>query len=485
MFMHLKELLSCASVAMVAMTISITALPAAHAEQPVNVSATTELPEIKKTGPVFTFTLANGLQVVVIENHRAPVVTQMVWYKVGSADEPQGVTGIAHFLEHLMFKGTQKHPAGEFTKTIAKIGGEENAFTYYDYTAYYQSVASQYLPTIMEFEADRMTNLVLNDDTIDSERKVIIEERRMRTDNNPAAILSEQTRATLFLNSPYRNPVIGWKQEMEKLSKADAIAFYEKYYTPNNATLVLSGDVTPDQARDLALATYGKITPRAQAGARIRPQEPKNESYRTVTMHDPRVTVPQLQHMWVVPSYHNATDKKQAAALDLLGEILGSAPLGRLYQNFIVEKGTAAGVGAGYAGSAVDDGIFYFYVVPRGNTSLDELKQSTTDMIADIAKNGVSADELNQARNRFIKNMIFALDSPVGMAQLYGASMTIGMSAEDVTHWPDLLKSVAPDDIRKVAQQYLKSEFGVTSYLLPPAVEAKQTTVQNPENGNK
>lgn len=473
---HLKKIFFCAAVTMVSLT---TLLPYTHAQEAAQppAKATATASEIKKTGPVFTFTLNNGLEVVVIENHRAPVVTQMIWYKTGSADEPKGVTGIAHFLEHLMFKGTSEHPAGEFTKVIAKIGGEENAFTYYDYTAYYQSVASQHLPTVMEFEADRMTNLILNDDTIDSERKVIIEERRMRTDNNPAAMLGEQTRAILFLNSPYRNPVIGWKQEMEKLSKADAVAFYEKYYTPNNAILILSGDVTPEKARELALATYGKIAPRSNPGARIRPQEPKVESYRTITMHDGRVTVPQLQHMWVVPSYPNATDKKQAAALDLLGEILGSAPLGRLYQNLVVEKGTAAAVGAGYAGAAVDDGIFYFYVMPRNDTPLSELKQAITTAIADIAKNGVSEDELNQARNRFIKNMVFALDSPVGMAQLYGSSLTIGMSAEDVAHWPDLLKSITPNDIRKVAQTYLQAENGVTSYLLPE--NAAKNTEEN------
>ena len=440
-------------------------------ELPLTTKVNDDLPEIVKLGPTQSFTLKNGLQVVVIENHRAPVVTQMVWYRVGSADEPKGHTGIAHFLEHLMFKGTKTHKEGEFSKFIAKVGGEENAFTYYDYTGYYQSVASDYLETIMEFEADRMENLVLTDDVIEPERNVIIEERRMRTDNNPEAMLAEEARATLFMNSPYHNPVIGWKQEMEKLTRNDAINFYNQYYTPNNATLIISGDVTAEKVRDLAVNIYGKLPVRAKTGPRIRPQEPSKKTTRTVTLRDPRVSEPSFQTMWVVPSYHNAKDKKDADALDLLGGFLGGAPRGRLYQSLVVKTGSAASVGANYSGSAVDDGIFFIYGMPRGQASLEDVQQQVAAVLANICKNGVSKAELDQARNRFIKNMVFSLDSPSGLAQIYGSSLSTGMTIGDVVHWPERLKAVTTDDIKNVANRYLELDKSVTSYLLPPAKE--------------
>ena len=452
-------------------------------DQPVTATTDAGLPEIVKAGPTKSFTLKNGLQVVVIENHRAPVVTQMIWYHVGSADEPKGHTGIAHFLEHLMFKGTATHKEGEFSRFIAKVGGEENAFTSYDYTGYYQSVASDYLETIMKFEADRMENLVLTDDVIAPERNVIIEERRMRTDNSPDAMLAEETRATLFMNSPYHNPVIGWKQEMEKLTRDDAISFYNKYYTPNNATLVISGDVEADKVRDLAVNIYGKLPVRAEVGARIRPQEPEKNTARTVTMHDPRVSEPSFQKLWVVPSYHNAKDRKDAEALDLLGEILGGAPRGRLYQSLVVKTGSAASVGANYSGGAVDDGIFFIYGMPRGEASLEDVQQQVANALADIRKNGVSKAELDQARNRFIKNMVFSLDSPSGLAQIYGSSLSTGMTIDDVVHWPERLKAVTTDDIKGVANRYLDLDKGVTSYLLPPAKTTSSSAIeQNKKN---
>lgn len=425
-------------------------------------------PTIRKVGVARTFTLENGLQVVVIEDHRAPVVTQMVWYHAGSADEPMGRTGIAHFLEHLMFKGTKQHQDGEFSKFVSKIGGEENAFTSYDYTGYYQSVAPQYLKKIMEFESDRMENLVLTDAVIAPERNVIIEERRMRTDNSPEAMLAEETQATLFMNSPYHNPVIGWKQEMEKLTRDDAIAFYNKFYTPSNATLIISGDVSAEKVLELTLETYGKLANRANPGPRIRPQEPVKNTSRTVTMRDPRVSEPSYQEMWTVPSYKNAKNKQDAFALDLLGEILGGSSRSRLYQSLIVEKGSAAAVGSGYSGNAVDDGTFYVYGMPRGSASLDDVRDEVQKQLNDIRKNGVSQSELDQARKRFVKNMIFSLDNPTGLAKIYGSTLAIGLSVEDVTNWSEKLKDVKTQDIKMVAERYLDSHKSVTSYLLPP-----------------
>src|SRR5205085_7236157 len=220
------------------------------------------------------FTLENGLEVVVIPDHRTPVVTHMVWYKVGSADETPGKTGLAHFLEHLMFKGTEKNPMGLFSQTVATIGGQENAFTSSDYTGYFQRTAREHLKTLMEFEADRMTGLILTDEVVRPELAVVLEEQNMRVANNPGARLEIQMDATLYLNHPYQHPVIGWRHEIEALTREDALAFYRRFYTPNNAVVVIAGDVDVDEVRTLAQKTYANIARRSEPGPRLRPQEP-------------------------------------------------------------------------------------------------------------------------------------------------------------------------------------------------------------------
>ncbi|WP_082766125.1 M16 family metallopeptidase [Paramesorhizobium deserti] len=427
-------------------------------------------PEIVTTDGVSYFTLANGLEVVVIPDRRAPVVTQMIWYHVGSADELPGKSGIAHFLEHLMFKGTKTYPAGEFTNKVAAIGGQENAFTSYDYTAYYQQVSPQALEMVMTYEADRMENLVLTEQVVDTERDVILEERRMRVDGDPGAILAEEANATLFLNHPYRVPVIGWMQEMEKLSLKDATDFYERFYTPNNATLVISGDVDPGTVLALAEKTYGKVPRRADPGPRIRPQEPEQRTRRTATLNDPRVTQPSFRKMWVVPSYENAKPG-DAEALDLLSEILGGSIRSRLYQELIVKKGIAAAAGANYSGDALDDGIFSVYGAPRGQATLDEVEAAVDAEIARIIKDGVTETELLQARNRFLKSIIFSRDNQMGMARIYGSTLSTGGTVQDIQEWPKRIRAVTAEQIKDAAVRYLVNARSVTSYLLPPAVE--------------
>src|SRR2546423_2281833 len=234
------------------------------------------------------FTLGNGLEVVVIPDHRTPVVTHMVWYRVGAADETAGKTGLAHFLEHLMFKGTQKNPQGLFSQTVSNIGGQENAFTSSDYTGYFQRTAREHLKMLMEFEADRMTGLVLTDDVVKPELQVVLEEQNMRVANNPGARLSEQMEAALFLNHPYQRPIIGWRQEIEKLTRDDSLAFYKRFYTPNNAILIVAGDVAADEVKTLAEATYGKVARVTEVAPRQRPQEPAQVASRTVTLADAR-----------------------------------------------------------------------------------------------------------------------------------------------------------------------------------------------------
>src|ERR671929_832915 len=214
------------------------------------------------SGPnLSSFTLDNGLDVIVVPDHRAPVVTHMIWYRNGSADDPIGQSGIAHFLEHLMFKGTEKHPAGEFSQVVSALGGQENAFTSFDYTAYFQRVAREHLKTMMEFEADRMTGLVLDDAVVAPERDVVLEERRMRVETDPAAQLSEAMATALFVHHPYGNPIIGWMHEIETLDREHALAYYRRFYTPENAILVVAGDVVEEEVRRLADRTYGRVAP--------------------------------------------------------------------------------------------------------------------------------------------------------------------------------------------------------------------------------
>ncbi|MSO67775.1 MAG: insulinase family protein, partial [Pseudolabrys sp.] len=255
---------------------------------------------------VADFTLANGLELVVIPDRRAPVVTHMIWYKVGAADETPGKSGLAHFLEHLMFKGTAKNPANKFSQAVARIGGQENAFTSNDYTGYFQRVPREQLKTVMEFEADRMTGLVLTDKVVLPERDVILEEQNQRVANNPRARLSEQIDAALYLNHPYGKPVIGWRHEMEQLSRDDAIGFYRRFYGPNGAVVVIAGDVEPEQVRKLAEETYGKLKRNNAIVTRKRPQEPAPVAGRSLTLADPRVEQPMLQRSYLVPSFANA-----------------------------------------------------------------------------------------------------------------------------------------------------------------------------------
>src|SRR6516165_5891398 len=282
--------------------------------------------------PPATFTLANGLQVVVIQDHRTPVVTQMVWYKVGSADETPGKSGLAHFLEHLMFKGTANHPVGEFSQTVLKIGGNENAFTSSDYTGYFQRVPREQLPKMMEFEADRMTGLVLRDENVLPERDVVLEEYNMRVGNNPDARLTDQIMAALYLNHPYGRPVIGWHHEIEKLGREDALAFYRRFYAPNNAILVIAGDVEAKDVRPLVEQTFGKVPPQpAIPVRRIRPQEPEPAAPRTVTLADPHVEQPTLKRLYLVPSAATAAPG-ESAALDVLAQLLGNGSNSYLYR---------------------------------------------------------------------------------------------------------------------------------------------------------
>jgi zinc protease len=415
---------------------------------------------------VSSFVLDNGLQVVVIPDRRAPVVTHMLWYKVGSADEAPGKSGIAHFFEHLMFKGTETHPAGAFSRAVAEIGGQENAFTSYDYTAYFQQVTPEALATMMAFEADRMHNLVLTDDVIGPERSVIIEERGSRVESEPSALLGEELDATLYQNHPYGTPVIGWMHEIEQLNRADAIDFYRRYYAPNNAVLVVAGDVDAAEVRRLAEDTYGAVPRGPDLPPRLRPTEPEQNTRRTVTLTDARVSTPSMRKAWVVPSYTTA-EPGEAEALDLLSEILGGGPRSRAYEALVVEQGIASSAGAWYRSDALDASSFQVYASPRGEATIEDVEAALDAEIARIAEEGVTEDELAAAKKRFVRSLIFARDSQSGMARIYGSTLTTGGTIEDIEEWPDRIEAVTADAVRDAARRYLDQDRSVTGYLLP------------------
>lgn len=422
-------------------------------------------------GPdISQFTLDNGLQVMVIPDHRTPVVTHMVWYKVGSADEQPGKSGIAHFLEHLMFKGTEAHPQGEFSAEVARLGGQENAFTSQDYTAYFQRVAKDHLEKVMGFEADRMTGLKLSDEVVLPERDVVLEERRMRTDNEPSARLGEILQATTYVNHPYQHPIIGWEHEIKQLNRDDALAFYRRYYAPNNALLVVAGDVNADEVRALAEKTYGKVA-RADTPPRNRPQEPEPQAHRRVSLADARVAQPSVQRSYLVPSDRTAA-AHEAEALEVLAQILGGGQTGRLYRTLVAEKGLAAGAGAWYQGTAYDATRFVVYASPRPDVSLEALEGAIDAIVAEVAANGVDELELARAKTRLTADMIYAQDNQATLARIYGAAWATGTSADDVRGWPDRVKAVTAADVQAAARRYLSTNRAVTGYLKPAPRDA-------------
>ena len=415
---------------------------------------------------VSSFTLDNGLQVVVIPDRRAPIVTHMVWYKIGSADELPGKSGIAHFLEHLMFKGTARHPAGEMDRVIAEIGGYSNAFTTKDVTVYHQTVPPDFLDEMMDFEADRMRGLILTEDVIGAERDVVLEERRQRVEVSPQALLAEETAATLYQNHPYRIPTIGWLHEMEQLNRADAVAFYDRYYAPNNAVLVVAGDVEPDAVRALAEETYGKVPRGPDLPPRIRPSEPQYDTARTVTLSDPRVGVPSFAKGWVTPSYRVA-QPGEAEALDLLSEILGGGLRSRFYQEIVVKAGIASAAGANYDGGAYDPGSFTLYGVPQGEHTLAEVEAAVDAEVIRLIEDGVTPAELEAAKMRYVRSLIFARDEQASMANIYGSRLANDGKVGDIAEWPDRIRAVTPEQVQAAAAKYLDPRLSVTGYLLP------------------
>ncbi len=410
------------------------------------------------------FELDNDLQVVVIPNHRAPVVIHMMWYRVGSADDPVGKSGIAHFLEHLMFKGTDKLAPGEFSRIVAMNGGQENAFTSWDYTGYFQRVARDRLEIVMELEAGRVRGLVLDEAIVAPERDVILEERSARTDNQPSALLSEQLGAAQFLRHPYGTPIIGWRHEIETLNHQDALDFYRRYYAPDNAILIVAGDITAAQLRPLAEKYYGPLPP-AGITPRVRPQEPPQISPRRVSLADARVAQPSITRSYLAPN-HRSGDKS-SVALQVFAEILGGKSTSRLYQNIVVERGLAAWAGSSYQPMSLDSARFYIYAdsVPGG--SIEEIEAALDEVIDELLSTGPTEAEVAAAKGRMQDVVVYALDNPQSVASIFGNALSTGLTVEDVESWPARVAAVTRDDVIAVAREVLRLERSVTALLLP------------------
>ena len=415
---------------------------------------------------VTTFTLENGLEAVVIEDHRAPVVTHMMWYKIGSADEPRGKSGIAHFLEHLMFKGTDTVAPGEFSAVVEAQGGNDNAFTYYDYTAYYQRVAADRLDLMMKMEADRMRGLILSEDNVTTERAVIIEERAQRTDSDPGALFGEQRRAAQYLNHPYGTPVIGWKHEAEALTREDALSFYRTYYAPNNAILIVAGDVTPDEVKAMAEAHYGPVPPTAGLAPRQRVTEPPQLAERRLAMTDERVAQPYVIRTYLAPERNSGAQEK-AAALTVLAELLGgnstTSVMARALQFGDAPKAIYSN--AFYDGMSLDVTNFGFVAVPTPNTSLAEMEAAVDGVITQFLKDGVELEAFERIKNQIRASEIYARDTAGGLAREYGTALTSGLTVEDVQAWPQILQAVTPEQVMQAAHEVFNKNNAVTGWL--------------------
>ena len=412
----------------------------------------------------FQFALANGMQVLVIPDHRAPVVTQMLWFRVGAVDDPPGISGLAHFFEHMMFRGTKTNPDDAFSQTIAKNGGETNAFTSHDYTAFYERIAKDRLPLAMRLEADRLANLDLSDTHVVPERDVVLEERRMRVENEPQALMGEQMRAALHLSHPYGRPVIGWSEELRRIDRTSAQDFYDRHYGPNNAILVIAGDVTPEDVRKMAQEAYGRV-PARELEPRAEFSEPPRmaETRMSITRADARVPI--FSRLYRVPSYAQGRPG-QAEGLETYAQLLGGDQTSMLYRVLVEQKKLATDAGASYDGFARDSGEFSIYAVPRPGVKLEALEKAVDQVLGVTALALPRDNDLSRAKTQLVASVTYRRDSQFALASAYGQALTIGLTVDDVNEWPARIRAVNAESVRRAAQSLSKRQ-AVTGYLIP------------------
>ncbi|MDH5797200.1 MAG: insulinase family protein [Paracoccaceae bacterium] len=416
---------------------------------------------------VNVFSLDNGMEVLVLEDHRAPVVVHMVWYRVGAADEQPGKSGIAHFLEHLMFKGTDEMEAGELSAVVNQNGGTDNAFTSWDYTAYYQRVAADRLDLMMKMEADRMRDLQMTEGDVATERQVVLEERSQRIDSQPGSLFQEQRRAAQYLNHPYGIPIIGWRHEIVQLNREDAFAFYRRYYAPNNAILIVSGDVDPQEVLALARQHYGPLKPSLDIPERFRPQEPPQLSERRMTFSDPRVSQPYVTRSYLAPE-RDSGNQEAAARLTMLAAVLGgnaaTSVLGRKLQ---FESQKSVYVTAFYDGISMDDSEFGLVTVPPPDLTLEQAEAALDQAIAEFLVEGIDPDQFARIKMQIRAEQIYGEDDIGSRAQEYGMALTSGLTVADVDAWPDVLQAVTEDDVMQAARDIFDQKKAVTGWIMP------------------
>jgi zinc protease len=423
-----------------------------------------------------TFELANGMQVVVVTNRRAPVVSHHVWYRVGSSDSPLGKSGLAHFLEHLMFKGTETLAPGEFSRIIARNGGNENAFTGPDYTGYFQTIARDRLETVMRMEADRMTNLVLDQQEVLRERDVVLEERSQRVDNDPGARLGEQLNAIQFLHHPYRLPIIGWRHEMASYTLEDALAFYRTWYAPNNAILIVAGDIDAAELRPLAEKYYGAI-PAQPVPERERVMEPPQEAPRRVELSDPRVQQPSWVRSYLAPSFTTGATE-HAYALEVLAEIVGGTSTSRLYRSLVIGQKLATSAGAYYRGAALDLATLRVYASPRPGVSLAELETAVDAELGRLRTEPITDAEVARATQRLVAEATYARDSLGTAVRSFGIALATGQTVEDVEAWPERIEAVTAEQVNAAAAQVFAPERSATGLLSPAPLPAEAAALE-------
>ncbi|PVH27913.1 M16 family metallopeptidase [Pararhodobacter oceanensis] len=411
------------------------------------------------------FTLDNGMEVVVIEDHRAPVVVHMVWYRVGAADDPAGQSGIAHYLEHLMFKATETMEEGEFSQVVEANGGRDNAFTSWDYTAYHQRVAADRLGLMMQMEADRMVNLRLDRSSWRPERDVILRERGQTLESNPHRQFSEQLRAALFQNHPYGRPIIGWRHEMEELTGEIATEFYRRFYAPNNAILIVAGDVEAEEALALANEHYGPIPAAVETPERIRATEPPHLAERRVIMHDERVSNPYVSRQYLAP-IRRSGDQSEAAAYQVLAVLLGgSSQTSVLERSLTYDQEIALTAWAGYNGDGLDNGTFSLGVMPVPGVSLQDAEDALDAVLADFIENGVDDAQFERVQMQIRAEAIYQQDDARRRANAIGSDLAVGLTLADSLDWINVLQAVTPEDVINAARS-LDRRSSVTGWLM-------------------